>query len=389
MKRFAILSDLHCHPSSEKIQRTYLFTDALRDPKDRHPVESLIQLVRSKKIKPGYDALITPGDLTNMIDRQGLTSGWAYIKEVASALKARSIISTVGNHDIDSKGKHSRLSKDPFHLAVNLGTEFPLSSATNTSEYWQHGVTLFTKGDVAYLVINSTFGYRCEKTCRRGGVTEAQLSRVAEITKSASKPYRIAICHHHPILHEDLHLGADDVMENGSLLIKILEENNFQVVIHGHKHHPKLQYGPGGNNSIPVFAAGSLSAVLTDELAQFSRNTFHEMHIFPCGKGIVETWKFRLSEGWTNANQETTGIPFRTGFGNREPIEEIATKIEQSFSDIGKELADWKEMCKRVPNLEYLVPSSFKALGLHLSQRGLTLSPEPPDWPTVIGRLQG
>ena len=64
-------------------------------------------------------------------------------------------------------------------------------------------------------------------------------------------------------------------MVNGSLLLSLLERFGFQLVVHGHKHHPKLSYAAGGGASPAVLASGSLAAIATPILATNARNLFH------------------------------------------------------------------------------------------------------------------
>lgn len=388
-KRFAVLSDLHCHPSSKTPQYTYLFSDGLRSPANRHPIESLLELIDQENLAGTVDAVITPGDLANQIDRQGLTSGWSFIKEIATKLNVETIISTIGNHDIDSRGTHKALSEEPFHLPQHLGPDYPVKGSESQNEFWQKGYTIVTIEDVLCLIINTTFAYKNKEKSKRGGVSTEQIEGIEESLKSLkSNKFNIAVCHHHPILHEDLNLGADDVMENGSILVKVLEKHNFSILIHGHKHHPKIQYGPGGNNALPIFASGSLSAVLTDELAQFSQNTFHIVTLSDERKGKVETWKFRLSEGWTKASYETTGIPNIAGFGNREPIESLYLSIKDWFESGKEKVVHWEKVVQKFPQVEYLVPASFIDLGQKLATDGYEMVPPPPDVPTILGILQ-
>jgi UDP-2,3-diacylglucosamine pyrophosphatase LpxH len=42
-------------------------------------------------------------------------------------------------------------------------------------------------------------------------------------------------------------LGSYDLMINGEQLVDILEKHNFCLLIHGHKHHPRIQSNCGNN----------------------------------------------------------------------------------------------------------------------------------------------
>src|SRR5947207_1949563 len=70
----AVISDLHCHHSSQEPAESLLISDADRAPSSQHPVEALLDLIRTNALQA--TALLMPGDFTNRVDRQGFHSGW-------------------------------------------------------------------------------------------------------------------------------------------------------------------------------------------------------------------------------------------------------------------------------------------------------------------------
>src|SRR5436190_1217368 len=78
----AIVSDLHCHHSSQGPAKSLLLTDSDRSPSSQHPVESLIELIKTESLKASI--LLMPGDLTNEVDRQGMLLGWGFVHEIAN-----------------------------------------------------------------------------------------------------------------------------------------------------------------------------------------------------------------------------------------------------------------------------------------------------------------
>ena len=80
----AIVSDLHCHHSSQTPAKSLLLTDSDRWPSSHHPVQSLRELIDTHSLQANI--LVMPGDITNEVDRQGMISGWGFIQEIAVAL---------------------------------------------------------------------------------------------------------------------------------------------------------------------------------------------------------------------------------------------------------------------------------------------------------------
>ena len=110
------------------------------------------------------------------------------------------------------------------------------------------------------MIINSVATHLTKEAAEHGSISHQQLALLeTALSQKEALPFQIAVCHHHPILHEDIGLGTLDVMENGSLLTDLLASHGFHLLIHGHKHHPKLSYAPGAV-PLPVLASGSFAA---------------------------------------------------------------------------------------------------------------------------------
>src|SRR5205809_3639677 len=209
--QIAIASDLHCHHSSQQPAESLLISDLDRIPASQHPIESLLERIRTDKLMA--DLLIAPGDLANKADRQGMISGWSFIQEIGRELQAKAIVTTIGNHDVLSRER----TEDAFQLAKRLRPAFPSSDQRETDEFWANGFYILNTGPVRVLVLNSAASHTNETMAKRGRITNQQLEQIDTALGKGTSLFNIAVCHHHPILHEDIGLGTDDVMENGSL----------------------------------------------------------------------------------------------------------------------------------------------------------------------------
>jgi len=178
-------------------------------------------------------------------------------------------------------------------------------------------------------------------------------------------------------------------MVNGSLLTQSLSKKGFHLLVHGHKHHPKLSYAPGA--VLPVLAAGSFSAGMKNGLASRTRNVFHFISVEFCDqtkatRGTIVTWQFRQSKGWTPATCDAVDFPFKTGFGVLTPAEELAGKIETAYSAHAIPTVEWKHIVASIPDLQFVPPMTFEKTGELLRANGLDLFPFPPDEPKIIGK---
>jgi 3',5'-cyclic AMP phosphodiesterase CpdA len=363
--RIAVVSDLHCHNKNKNrnTKESYLLTDEAI-PDNENPLLSFRQFIKDKKDDGDEltaDILIIPGDITNKCDADGLVTGWKITKEIASLLKVKIIVSTLGNHDVYCK---KSVGLDPYELTKSLLADFPFPDANLNKEFWEDGFTFLEESNCRILVINSTFNHSSEKDAVQGTIPQVKINLIEkklQRLESDKKKYNIAICHHHPIPHERHYLGTHDLIENGTELVELLGKYDYQIIIHGHKHDPLIRYGPGGTNSPVVFSAGSFSAFKT-LLLSGAYNTFHLVTIEHTVKrdcanhGKIDTWFFTPSKGWaTHVINEY--IESKVGFGCRTPLKQLANDIHQWFLNGTIDNYEWKEFIKNFEMVEYLLPN--------------------------------
>lgn len=361
---FAIVSDLHAHVLREHAS-SFLMGGQTRSWK-LDPVLTLLDLAQRPHISA--DVLLCPGDLTDQCDATGIESAARSVRQIASALGVIHTLTTIGNHDIDSRHLHGA---EPFAPIQKDGALVPSSDPAAAQEYWTEGFTMRIQGAAAILVVNSGFDHKSPQEAKRGAISTATLERI-EVRLAGIPAHvhiRIALVHHHPHLHEDLGLGTEDVMVNGSLLLSLLEEARFELVIHGHKHHPKLSYAAGGSASPAVLAAGSLAAIPKPVLASNVRNLFHIVSLgdddlpFCTGCGMVRSWEFNAGRGWRPSTAQSAGFPHRAGFGCRLPPKDLAAQIRNY---IGSSRRSWQEVISALPHVEFALPQNLRTCFLVL-----------------------
>jgi 3',5'-cyclic AMP phosphodiesterase CpdA len=394
-QKVAILSDLHCHPKNVQRWDSLLHYDAPKVPTNKHPIASVLRLIGQEKLRA--DALLIPGDLTNRMNPEGLRAGWAFCKEVANALETDLVAATLGNHDVDYLGK---IGPNPFEPARALHAMYPVSAVDKQKDFWNSGFCILERPPLRVVVINSVSQYTDSDEVKRGYVTDEQLELLRDrLSVLKPQPFQVALMHHHPIQHEILGLGSDDLMKNGENLISILLDLGFHLAVHGHKHHPRIAYSGGGTNSLLILAAGSIAATTEKGLLSNTRNLFHIVElddnaVVACGPhGVIRSWEFHLYRGWKPATIGAADVPAVTGFGCHCDFSQLAEQIFKWFDrEVGSGFAgffEWQELLRVFPQLQYLIPTDLKDLAKLLTNRyRIELIPTPPDTPERIGRLK-
>ncbi len=316
-----------------------------------------------------------------------MISGWDFVRGIAGSLGVDILAPTVGNHDVISREP----SDDPFSLIRGLSPKFPVESTPTFNEFWANGFCIHDGDTFRILAINSVKCHTNPQSAKRGLVDARQLEELDSYLEAGPpKPFQVAVCHHHPMLHEDIGLGTADVMENGSLLTSLLSNHGFHLIVHGHKHHPKLSYAPGAT-SLPVFASGSFSAGMRNGLATRTRNLFHMIKLYRDSnghggvRGVIRSWQFQVWRGWTQATWGAADFPHTTGFGCYDLPDTLAGRVEESLRRLGDPFVRWQRVSGDIPELRFVPPTVFEAVGKCLKNRGIEFSPNPPDEPNSIG----
>ncbi|WP_408211438.1 metallophosphoesterase family protein [Paraburkholderia sediminicola] len=206
----------------------------------------------------------------------------------------------------------------------------------------------------------------------RGRIADSALGWLEETLRSTddSNPkLNLFVCHHHPIQHEDHHLGSYDFIQNGQRLLDLLSKYGDWTVFHGHKHHGKLTYALGGASSPVVFAASSFSAML-DDAALRMRNQFYLVDlVLPSAGGAplgtVRAWNWYPGAGWRNADSPSDGIYTGCGFGERRHADVMADLIATKLGSTMR----WGDVLSAVPSLLNVTPRDMSTIERSLRVR--------------------
>lgn len=377
--RIAVLSDLHFGSNEKSKAHTYVVAGADAVPR-QHPVADLRALISSGSLCA--DVVVCPGDITLQADRVGLEKAWTTLNDITGDLGARHLLTTTGNHDI-----HSRLdnpveeSPEIWERLKQLSPAYPYPQGTRVQrlEYWSEHFFIAEIDSIRFVVLNSCNCHaRGETEYERGRVTDYTIAQIQNaiggippIGDQSPAILNVLLCHHHPVKQPEISQYDPDYSEmvQGRALLNALEESGLPwLVIHGHKHNPKIEYAQGASSGAPViFSAGSFSAVLPQRSFPVGRNQFYIIEIdldyvkSNGVAGVVHSWDWAIGRGWFASASNDSGqrIPTGAGFGHRAQQRD-ARDIDSFFS--GRSKISWGEVSDQFEFVRYLTPEDLKRL---------------------------
>ncbi|HKV94354.1 MAG TPA: metallophosphoesterase [Candidatus Angelobacter sp.] len=360
--KLAVMSDLHCHlseesdPVTQRIVRpesSFLTVGALRRPSTHHPIQALVDLIHDQTM--ATEALLVPGDLANQASQEGLAHAWDSVLEIGRELRAQYVIPVLGNHDLDTH--KVRGTRTPTHAAEFLRPGFPFASPLSCQQFLSEGYCVLPlTPEVEIILVNTVIDYSDRSVAKRGSFPIERVENLRQTVGLLPRPkIRIAMMHHHPILHSTKFMNVNDVIETGDQLLSALREVGCGLVIHGHKHEPRLTQVNIPTGSIAVFAAGSFSAML-GQISSVARNLFHLVQVESLDspdvilRGSITSWEWAKGSGWVKALL----FPHHIGFGRRVTLETMLGQLRKlAASKRLRQSFNHDEILVAAPELQY------------------------------------
>jgi 3',5'-cyclic AMP phosphodiesterase CpdA len=344
------------------------------------------------------DVLICPGDLTDKANPHGLIRAWDLLQQIRTYLSADFVIAATGNHDTDS---HSLfVPGEPWHTARTLYPPFPIGNddfETVNDQYWSRGWCLMSHDGVRILNVNSSHNHLNAELAKRGHIADSVIHDIIRALSAIQEPaLNILVTHHHPIKVGIINSTDQSHMVGGEVLLEKLAGTNIGpwLVIHGHKHVPRVDYFMSGAMSLPIFAAGSFSAKLWDEAAPLAKNQFYLLEITALEganglenvSGICNSWSWVPNSGWKKSGS-SGGIMSGSGFGWRQPHAECVQSIVAAFDSTSRPWIDRSELIAIEPRYENL--TTEQQIDVHTALRALDFKLVVDDDLLVeVGRVQ-
>jgi predicted phosphodiesterase len=312
VKRFLLISDIHASdidPASSKAP-SYVSSYKSSSGSDLDPIAELEKLVRQENLAP--ECILCPGDVTNKSMPAPFSYAWKKLDDLAKSCNAK-LISTVGNHDVDSRYKSNAY--DPRGFAMSLVPKIPTADRTHFLEYWAENFTLISYEECNILSLNTAAfhgaGRDATAEIEHGRISEATLVAIEAALKCIpSKQVNILLCHHHLIRAEPSDSELRGQTRGGEKLIQLLsDDDGAWIVVHGHKHIPDVFYAPGGSNAPVILGCASFSAQINQDAQNKNPNQVHLLICDPDGAnaagltsaGQIISWTWQPGVGWRKA----------------------------------------------------------------------------------------
>jgi UDP-2,3-diacylglucosamine pyrophosphatase LpxH len=356
--------------------------------------EKFVQFIERKSIRADY--LVLPGDLTNKARPNEVQIASDFIKQAADALCVPhdKIMFAPGNHDVDWSvydpnddtgvrwgQRYVPIGHNDFHFRalVNFG-EGDLFAPPH--------FTAWSFGDLLAIGYNSASQDTPtpETRVHHGLADPAHLDEISSFLDRLGPPdgrVRLFIVHHHLIDFSSPIPSATDfsLMTNAENMLKLLHEHNFDLVIHGHKHHPRFETHT--HPHLPIICSGSFSVEIDTQWAGTVDNQFHVVSIDGRAgtekliKGKVTSWTNNHSRGWIPSEESTSGIHHIIPFGSYVMPNELDALLEPFIMEWLTTHTHilWREVVDNFPELEHLPLNSaidaFKRMERRLLRRSM------------------
>ncbi|NTW87983.1 MAG: metallophosphoesterase [Desulfobulbaceae bacterium] len=383
--KIAVISDLHAF-SSPVSGRTPSYLDMSNTDRNKmnDPILGLNHLIEENHLK--VDILLCAGDIGDKATPAATKFGWENIRSLQTYLGASHLIATAGNHDVDSRYEHNDF--DAKGMLQSLNPSFPCIDLDTCDKYWSRNYAIITNNDWRIVTLNSAAFHGAGKDQKQeflhGRVSKNTVYRLIEELKSSDKKLlNILLCHHHPIKNNRIEESDYSEMEGGDKLINALDSVGLGqwIIIHGHKHYPRITYAGGSSTAPVIFSAGSCCAQLYSEVGTKARNQFYIIE-FPISlfnqlecsiAGHVKSWDWTGMKGWVSASRES-GIPASSGFGYRcSSFSHLANNIKSYFLSKSIPYLTWEELVDWKTELSFLTPDDINTLIHEIKSCGMKI----------------
>lgn len=369
----ALISDIHFG----KFSRTDEFTvpgEPIKDESEgaKSLVDSLVKTLKDNKVQ----YIFVAGDLTSV----GSPQEFYYCEQKILAIAEKAgipkehIILGLGNHDVDWS-----ISKICDNYSELIGTEFPIelvkqryqmiaanASISNMNQILhpsESGPAPFSgiveNDDFIVFTLNSGWCCTHDQSFSHGKLCDDQL----EWFKNSSQKYKtdsrwkIVLMHHHPFSYS-YHVPYVDIsmIEEGSAFVEIAGVNGINLVLHGHRHHPKAEtdFKTGWQNPITFICAGSLTVNSDHRSNGDIPNTLHIVELTQeLGVLMLKNFQYSPAQGWIplKANCPETPLDSQMMLGklyDNQIIESSILELAASTEEI-----KWNNLAECLRFLKY------------------------------------
>lgn len=338
-----------------------------------NPFAGLLSIISRHGL--GADAVICCGDLGDKAHPDAQQYAWAELHKLKATLRASALLATAGNHDLDSRYAYNTF--DARGQLQSLVPRFPVDDEVRWLEYWAKNFTTVEICNTRFLLLNTAAyhggGKEQHEELEKGRVSERTIDRIIkDLEAQGERSANILICHHHPYKNDQIKLNDYSEMRDGDVLLNRLSKANMGpwLVIHGHKHLPRIFQAPGGNMMPTVFSAGSFAARLFPEYQSVARNEFYMLQLkvpdehstVTSLRGKIDAWQWAFGEGWVRP-KNGVGLGPHAAFGARVDLGILASTLANTLGKNHSGAAvPWEDVVAIDENVDHLMPDDLDSL---------------------------
>lgn len=350
MVRIALISDIHFGLYS----RTNEFSVPGEPIQDENTgavslKNSLISIL--KETNAQY--LCIAGDLTSIGSPQEFVFCENTVISIAqeAGISQDNIIFGLGNHDVDWKiselyASYEDCSLDfPHELVKDKYRRIAASaSLINTSTMIKFNCNgpapcsgVIENKDFVMFILNSGWCCTRDQAISHGKLNIDQLNWFEESVKpyKTDRRWKIVLMHHHPYVYSyPTPIFDVSMLEESGRFLDVAGKNGIQLVLHGHRHHPRAETTQKNEwvNPITFVCAGSLTVNSKHRSNGDIPNTLHIIELTD-DVGVIELLNYQYSpaEGWLpiKNNCPETPLDSKMMLGKLFSTDEIDQSIER------------------------------------------------------------
>lgn len=387
--RLAVLSDLHVGLGARAKDLCPVPPASARKSRDRYnrKDEASYRRVFTDFVRGRItaDYLVLPGDLTNQATPEEVQLASDFVLEAADAMGVphNHIVFAPGNHDVDwsvlnspdSTGVRWGQRYDPighkhfvFKTLIDAGAGNVLAPPHFSA--WDFP-------DLLAIAYNSASHDTPmpKEDAHHGLADPAHLAAIRAFIDGLGPPtdrVRLFLVHHHLMDFADPIPATPDfsLMTNSAGLLTLLHECHFDIIIHGHTHHPRFEaHSTETYPHLPILCSGSFSVELDTRWAGTVENLFHIISVDGRSgpdnliKGTVTSWANNRARGWIPSEDTTSGIHHCIPFGSYvmpAALDALLTPFVRDYIATHEHVR-WQHVVDRFPELTHLPLKSAEA----------------------------
>lgn len=316
MEKIAVMSDIHFGYFS----RSESFSVPGESRQDNTISECSLEkglIALLKQQQPDY--LFIAGDLTSVASPQEFLFCEKKILQLADeiALDHSHILCCMGNHDIDRRivelwksdtkisEECEQLRKDRYQHIASMVSSICLDEikeyGDSKGEYPFTGV--YEAKDFVLFALNTSWLCGPNQDYPHGKLSEKQFTWFKDTIKKYVNDdrKRIVLMHHHPFNYPYPTVGEDiSSIAEGADFVEAAEINKVDLVVHGHRHHPKVKTRMSEvGYPVTYLCAGSLSVNAKQRSNGEIPNTIHFIEVDKNNDYFkLYNFSYTDAEGW-------------------------------------------------------------------------------------------